>query len=411
MGEMSLVPIRKIHFRLAIMVGLIAFCIRVLFVITYPASPLAGGDQPAFWSYAQGIASGNGFRSDFEPWLADRPPLYSYFLAGIFKCFGEDKLTVFIVQAIIGSVAASIFYLCAVRLLGDRRGFAAGIMFSLMPHFLLFTKQILTEALYIPLLVLLLAIIILPERKSRFIGYWIFPGILLGLIGLVRREALLPGGLILILATVLYNRLEKLRVAAVLLVVAAGVGVSLAPWMLRNWGALGKPMLSSSSGWNFMVGNNPNGTGSYSPPPDEWTMKFKGLDELARDQMAWELSLGWIQSNPMDFLALIPKKLAALFMPAHNLVLDLADVGLIILSILGVIRIVQKQDSWKWLAAIALSLLGSAILVALVFVGGWRYRMVIYPGIFLLSAFGVPESWLRLLDPMFLRLRLVHASA
>jgi len=399
------------HFKIQILfVFLLSLILRILIIAFYPVSPLAGGDQEAFWSYGQGIASGQGFRSEFEPWLADRPPLYSHFLAGIFNIFGEEKPAVFMVQAVIGAIAAALFYLVAVRILGERRGLLAGVMFGMMPHFLLFTKQILTEALYIPLLVLLLGVLILPERKVRSVWYWILPGILLGLIGLVRREALLPGGLILILAAMRYHKLDKLRIGAIILVAALGVIISLAPWMLRNWGVLGTPMLSSSGGVNFMVGNNPNGTGGYSPPPQDWMVKFIGLDELDRNTLAWDLSLGWIRDTPIDFLKLIPKKLGVLFMPASNLVLDLTDIGLLVLSIMGVVRIVYKRNGWQWVGAIAFSLLGSAILIAVIFVGGWRYRMVIYPGILLLSSFGIPDSWLKVLDPLFIQPRLKDAS-
>ena len=77
-----------------LLIILAAMILRILFVEFYPASPLAGADQKAFWSFGMGISSGDGFRSDFEPWLADRPPLYSYMLAGIFQLLGESQRAV-----------------------------------------------------------------------------------------------------------------------------------------------------------------------------------------------------------------------------------------------------------------------------------------------------------------------------
>jgi 4-amino-4-deoxy-L-arabinose transferase-like glycosyltransferase len=183
--------------RIAALIGLLAFLIRVAFLIFYTSQPVAGGDPTAFWSYAQGIANGQGFSSTFEPWLADRPPLYSYVLAGIFMLFGESKTAVFVVQALLGSLSASLFYLCASRLMDDLGSVAAGVLFACLPHFLLFTQQILTEAIYIPLWVFLLASLLFSNRDNVSFKPILVTGVLLGLIALVRREAVLPGGLIL----------------------------------------------------------------------------------------------------------------------------------------------------------------------------------------------------------------------
>jgi 4-amino-4-deoxy-L-arabinose transferase-like glycosyltransferase len=390
----------KKHYQLAIVIGLVALILRVLFTLFYPASPLAGGDQLAFWSFGQGITEGNGFRSDFEPWLADRPPLYSYFLAGVFTLFGEREVAVFLVQSLIGAIASSLFYLCSVRILGDQRGLVAGVLFVILPHFLLFTKQILTEAIYIPMLVLLLVVLLLSDHLQSKSLYWFIPGVLLGLIGLVRREALLPGFLIAIFGLWRTFRPTWSKVGIALVPMIVGVAVSTTPWILRNYGELGLPLLSSSAGINFLVGNNPNGSGSYSIPPHDWVQQFTDLDELERNDLAWDLSLNWIKANTTDFLSLLPKKLGALFMPGSNFILDLTDLGLLVLSIFGVIRVLQKRKGWQWVGGISLSLIGSAILVTLVFVGGWRYRLVMYPGILLLTAMAIPEVWLQSASPI-----------
>ena len=81
---MKLYSLHRRHYQLAFLIGFLALLVRLIFVRFYPVSPLAGGDPTAYWTFAQGVAAGRGFRSTFESWLADRPPLYSYFLAGLF---------------------------------------------------------------------------------------------------------------------------------------------------------------------------------------------------------------------------------------------------------------------------------------------------------------------------------------
>ncbi len=262
---MQLHPLTQKHLVTGVLLAVIALVLRVLFVNVYPATPLAGGDHAAFWSFAQGIASGEGFRSTIEPWLADRPPLYAYFVASIMLIAGPDRMNVFLAQSVLGGLSAMLFYCVAVRSLGSLRGLAAGLLMVLFPHFLLFTKQILTEPLYIFLLVVLLACLLLPKTFEAP-WTWALIGIAVGLLVLVRREALLPAALLTLSIGAL--RLEQTRRT----VIKAGLAIlvvaflTVTPWLWRNYQVLGSPVLSSSSGINFMVGNNPLARGGYTPP-------------------------------------------------------------------------------------------------------------------------------------------------
>ncbi|MBI5303621.1 MAG: glycosyltransferase family 39 protein [Chloroflexi bacterium] len=390
---MSLYPLNRQHLYIAIGIGLVALSVRFAIVAFYPASSLAGGDPVAFWSFAQGIASGQGFHSTVEPWLADRPPLYSYFVAGVVLVFGENRLMVFVLQAIIGAIAASCFYLVTVRIMGTWRGYFAGILFALFPHFLLFTKQILTETIYIPLIVFLLASLILPNSfRSLFV--WLSAGILIGLLALVRREAMLPVLVIFVCVAWLRLGVDRQRFTIAMLVTVLIAGLTVLPWLIRNQIVLGSPVLSSSSGYNFLVGNNPNAHGSYTPVPSNWASEFIGLGELERDRKAWELSTGWIRNSPIAFLQLLPAKVGALWGPAYNPVLDGSDLILIPFYMLGFIRLFKHRAGWRIVVSIAVPLILCNLLIGLVFVGGWRYRLAIYPGLLMLAAYGIPERWL-----------------
>lgn len=389
---MNLYLLQRKHISLAAALFFVAVIVRMAFTTFYPVSPMAGGDPKAYWSFAQGIFNGEGFRSTVEPWLADRPPLYPYFLATIFLLFGENQVTVFTAQSMIGALASMLFYLCGVRLLGEQRGLIAGLLFVFTPQLLLFSKHILTEALYLALLVALLAILVLPAKlRSR---HWALAGISLGMISLCRREALLPAGLIALLY--LYQRTSPdkkafARGTAALIVIA---GLTLAPWLVRNWRIFGAPLLSSSGGWNFLVGNNPAARGGYTAPPAEWAAQFTGLDELGRDQKAWELTLGWIREDPFHFIRLLPHKLIRLWGPANNLILDSLDLVFIPFYLLGLARSMRREPGWAAVASIAFPLVGSVTLLGLVFVGEWRYRIAAYPGLLMLAAYGIPSAWL-----------------
>jgi len=374
---------------IALTMVVLTIIIRIIFIFTYDTEPLAGGDGRAYWSYAQQIVQGNGFRSELEPWLADRPPLYSYFLAAIFLLGGENESIVFIVQAILGGISAGFFMLCAVKLLGSRAGILSGLLYGFLPHFLIFTQQVLTEAIYIPIWVFLLGSLVLPKSNSK-IPFW-SSGIFLGLLSLIRREALMPGAIITIVFLLLRFSVKKdwQKVILNLLVIFGIAGVVMAPWLIRNTLVFGKPLMSSSGGYNFMVGNNPLVTGGYHQPPGDWSNQFKGLDELSRNDKAWELSFDWIKKNPNDWLKLIPMKLKVLWGGANNLILDWVDLVFIPLYILGFIRIIKKKPFWLEVLILFLIPILTTTFVGAVFVGAWRYRQIVYPGLLILAGYGI----------------------
>lgn len=377
---------------LFLVILLFSLTVRILFIAFYSPHPLAGGDGPAFLDFARHIAAGQGFRSDLEPWLADRPPLYSYFVAFVIMVFGQNLTAIFVAQAVLFSVSAGIFYYLAKEILGDGRGLIAALLYSALPNFLLFTKQTLTESIYIPLVIFFLASLIL--FKKRTILSFLFSGILLGMIGLVRREALLPSAGVILLFFFYVWKMPVKTVILPILAISLGCICVLIPWMLRNQSVLGQPVFSTSAGVNFLVGNNPESTGGYALPID-WGNQINSLTELARDQKAWELSLNWLKEDPMRFVRLIPLKIASLWGGSGNVLIDLVDIGLLPFYFLGIYRIIKKTWGYHEVLIIAASYSLIITLVAIVFTGMWRYRLVVYPGLIMLASLGMPEFILK----------------
>jgi 4-amino-4-deoxy-L-arabinose transferase-like glycosyltransferase len=391
---MNVIATKDRRYRVAVAVTLLALVVRGLFVAFYPATPMAGGDPAAYWSFAQSIAAGQGFRSSIEPYLADRPPLYPFFLAGLMRLLGQSREMVFWVQAILGALAGGGYYLLAVELLGEGRGLIAGLLFALLPHFMLFTKQVLTESLYIFLLVSLLGALTLPHVPRRFdYRRWIVVGLLAGLIILVRREGLLPSAVLTVSFAAIYFSGQKVDAFKAVALAALMAAFVVSPWVVRNWRVLGKPMLTSTSGLNFLVGNNPDADGGYTPLPAEWVPMFAGLGEVAHDQKAWEMSLNWIKTHFSDFVGLLPGKLAYLWGAAHNAVLDGVDLVLIPFYGVGLWRLWQRQGRWQCLLAVVVALVLGVTLIGVMFVGGWRYRQAAYPALLLFAAYGAPLEW------------------
>lgn len=430
MYEMN--PLSKKHYRIAIILAGSCLLLLMLFIIFYPTGGMAGYDPVAYTRLAQGIVTGRGFQSTIEPWVADRPPLYPYFLAltMFFVDFRPDLI--FSLQAAFLAVAAGLFYLTAVRVIGEKRALVAGIIFCCLPHFYLFTKQVLTESPYVAMLVFLMASVLLPQvYKNKHV---VLTGVILGLMILLRREAMLIGGGMLI-GLLLYRFGRQWKDLLVKAIITAGLAVMVvSPWVIRNYLVLGVPVLSSASGLNLGVCNNPDATGSYTAIPVAWMQSlpdvpsirvnteddlaqvkncFMGNHYLRKDSADfgreyfcfYEIELlhnellgqqvkTWLLQNPLEFLRLLPLKAKAYFGLAGSLPFDAADLILLPFCFLGLFNIFKHKNYGLLLMTVLL--LAISFAVALGFCGGFRYRIIIYPGMILLAAYGVPDIFFKL---------------
>ena len=265
------------------------------------------------------------------------------------------------------------------------------------------------------------------RRGTAGAGRWLLVGLLLGVLALLRENALLVVPFLLPLAwsggrrgagaglghrTALAGRAGR---AAALL---AGVALALAPVALRN-GLVGGDFLPTTSqgGVNFFIGNNPRADGTYRP-----IVPGKQIPELERREPAriaeralgrpltpagvsryWlHRALAWARSHPGDFLRLTLRKLGLFWSwyewpdaVDYYYLRGLSPVYRLPLLELGGVTL---------LAALGLGFLGGGrgrrLAPALVFAGAWmvstvafflfaRYRLPAVPALLLLAALPV----------------------
>jgi uncharacterized membrane protein YesL len=126
--------------------------------------------------------------------------------------------------------------------------------------------------------------------------------------------------------------------------------------------------------------------------------------ELSYNEKMKDTVLDWVLTNPDQILPLLGRKMLAFFGPAGNLFLDIVDLLLIPFYISGLVRIILQRDNWRKIAFITGSVLLTQIFISLVFCGGYRYRIIIYPGLLLLAVHGLPDEWVAWLSQIkFLR--------
>ena len=296
-------------------VALLALVLR-LFHITQiahaPFSDLRLGDADAYHHWALRIAGGQ--------WLGDgvfyQAPLYPYFLAVLYKVFGDGAPMIRFVQAVLGA-GSCVFLAAAGMALFGARGALAGVLLAVYPSAIFF-DGLLEKSVLVGFLTSVLLYLLSDARvKSR----GVLAGIVLGLLSLARENALL-----LAIPVLAWFLIQNRRAAAGF---AAGCALVLLPVGARNYAVGGEWLLTTSQfGPNFYIGNHAGARGLYEPlVPGRGNAVAEREDatRLAEEASGRSLSphevssfwtaraLAFLRAQPRDWARQLGRKLALTF--------------------------------------------------------------------------------------------------
>lgn len=329
-----------------------------------------------------------------------KAPLYQYFLAGVFAISGLGFALFFPLQALLGGLAAGFLALIGRDLFGSWRvGAYAGLAAAAHPVLVNAASQPYNEPLF---LALLLGTIWCFVRwlKTGAVRDVLGCGLLGGLAILCRETA---GPLLLVLlAYALVARPFGVRRAVAATAVTAGVAALLViPWSIRNYLSTGAVVpVSAISGTALSMGNNECvageplfswywAEGTCPPLQAERDRRMLPLSASERDssvvqnQMNTSLGMQFVTDRPVDFLALIARRAATLFVPFHPLqalsrgqVLVLTTYWLLVIP-LGVVGLAgsirRREPSGLLLGLLIAAIVAPQILVY--FSPDMRYRI------------------------------------
>lgn len=262
-----------------------------------------------------------------------RPPLYPYFVAGIYWVFGFSLNAVRLAQAVLNGVTCSITFLLGRRLFDRRVGLAAGIIVALYGPMVFFDQRLLDSSLVVLCYTasLLLAVWAAADGRGVPLGRtwykWLATGLAIG-VAAVARPNIGPFFVAFLLIWILVTAARQQRwrpqlAAAGCLIV--GVVAPIAPVTIRNYVAGGEFVpISLFGGINLYIGNNPEAhrTIAIRPGPD-WDRLARlphadGMVSPARAQ-AWYLDRvsEYVHRQPGHFAAGLARK-ARLFCNARE---------------------------------------------------------------------------------------------
>jgi 4-amino-4-deoxy-L-arabinose transferase-like glycosyltransferase len=225
----------------------LALALRLAFVSATPHyAPLVHDD--AAYDYAGCHISEEG---SFPPYSrtvraqpsAFRPPVYPYFLGGIYTLTGcnpgasPGSISVWprIVGGLLGGAAVALVAWLAARWWGRRAGFAAGVLAAIFGPAIVVGSQLLSEQLF-TVLVLTAIVAVVHGRDAQGRGPLVWAGtagLAAGLAALTRTNGALLIPLLAAGAWVGRPRFAW-RVAVVPLLLVVVAALTIAPWTLRN---------------------------------------------------------------------------------------------------------------------------------------------------------------------------------
>ena len=368
-------------------------------------------DSKEYDRWAMEIAGGNWIGSE----VFFQAPLYPYVLAVVYALFGHKLVAVYVLQIVVATAGIWAIHRAARAMAGERLALIAAGLAAAYGPFVFHDVQLLKESFAVAVAAGLLFALAIATTKRQ----WVAAGALLGVLALLRENALLLVPFLLPLCRLNAPTLRSAAGHASAFVV--GMVFVLSPVVIRN-GLVGGTWLPTTyqGGVNFYIGNNPSADGTYRPiVPGKQTPALERREpariaeqESGRKLTPGEVSSFWFRralrfatEQPLDFARLQLRKLGRFFdwyeqpdavdyywvrgiSPVYRLPL----IEFATLSVLAVAGLwLSRRDLLRFAPCLFFAVGWMATTV--VFFLFSRYRLPLVPAILPLAAIPVASGW------------------
>ena len=219
---------------------------------------------------------------------------------------GVNLFAVRLIQAGLGALSVALTFVLARRVLSSRTSLVAAAVVAVYPALVLLPVLILSENVFVPLVLLGLWV---GQRRERYAPF--LAGIALAMATLTRSAgwAAIAG----LAVSLISDRQERRQITSRLALLAAGCALVMLPWVARNAALYGRPVvvLDTASGYNFLLGNNPRATGRLEledvPVVIETYWRHARTD-IERNEIGYDAGAAFILRDPVRFAALAVRK-------------------------------------------------------------------------------------------------------
>jgi len=285
------------RFDLVMLAGIlvVGFALRLAYSALLRGAPETHTEDPYYYSLiARHLIEGKGYLEIAS--RAYRPPAYPWLLAGIYSVAGVNLFAARIALAAFGALSG----VCAalwVRQLSTRRvGYFAGMMVAVYPQFVRYPQTLYSEAFYLFLLFLGMALLLWALRRSSIL-IAVLTGVTFGLAALTRETTLMMPAIVGVWLWLARKNFSR-RATKVWLAMAAATVFAVLPWTVRNYFMLRTFVpIATNSGINFYIGNNPAATGLPDwrlVPGVAWN---DGANEVEAHQRGLQEGLSYVRGH------------------------------------------------------------------------------------------------------------------
>jgi hypothetical protein len=405
------VPLDRTHaWRLILGAAAVAFVLRAAFGLVYWVGKPLTHDEREYLALAASLAEGRGFsygpgHQSGTAQRFGRAPLYPMFLAAVGATApgpdGGTPTNLKIVQSVLGAALVLLLGATALQVVSPRAGVAAAIVAAVYPPLVWYPSYVLSETLY-SLLAIGTALLLQravdrseAERSGR-------AGAPLALLtGAIAGAAVLtrPAMLLFVPLALVWLAVRRRYVLAVAL--TAGVAAVVLPWTARNYRIYDRFVLvASEGGVTFWTGNHPlaRGEGDLAANPEikqaelEFRQAHPGLSAEELEPLYYRDALAHIAARPGWWLGLLARKAFYTMIPAgpsygvHSRLYQLGSIVpylvLLPFAAAGVRRVWRSPCRPTALFL----LVGSTLLVSLIFFPQERFRVPVLDPMLILSA-------------------------
>jgi 4-amino-4-deoxy-L-arabinose transferase-like glycosyltransferase len=352
-----------IRYRTLALICLLAIALRVAYRAYAGSADFWQNGYTLYYDFARSIAAGEGLGVDGGA-FAMRPPIYPGFLA-LAALAGGHYMLIVIPQAVFGAGTVFCAFLIGNELFGQRTGMIAALLTALYPYYVVHDTA-LQETGMVIFSATLSVYLLLRARNDQSFARWLAAGAVLGLSVLI-RTTMLPSALAAVAWIAVFGEgaggKKLLRTSVVSLALLVAVG----GWMERNYLVVGRPVLTSETGYQFWVAHDPQ-TFSHYPVESIDRSNDAALEALTRSekeeiealsgnelaQSDWFLHRGltYVEADPGAALTGAVRKVAAGFSWVFNprrepLVQMTYALSYAPISILGVLGMVLARRDWR----------------------------------------------------------------
>lgn len=391
---------------------LLAFVLRVGAAVYWHRSALPEngflrlGDSDGYWVLASHIARGEPYQYGSENASVFRAPMMPLLLSAMTLI--EDRSTAIfcarIVGALLGTLSVYLVSLLAFRLAGRQAALAAALLTSLYPSAIGVSVIILSEMLFMPLMLTFLLLwsdTLQASTAKQRVRLALLTGIVGGLAILTRPSWLLFTPMVAVLGVGLVRR--RMDYVQTIFLMGLGISIAMLPWWVRNYNVTGKFVLTtlqvgpslydsfhpgasggSDEGMNFMRRIEAEQTEVDQASLHNEEGKAQPLDgtfEWRINRRAQQQAIDWCLENPLETPRLAFAKLKKTWSvwpdggdvgsPLIRAAVSLSMLTVMLLAIFGSWKLFRKQTL---MLAICWSPCLYFTLLHMVFVGSVRYR-------------------------------------